>query len=125
MDVYVPLYRYPVRVVRQDPERDGLLFAGTEFGMFVSFDDGGRWQPLQANLPHTPITDLKVHRGDLVVATQGRSFWILDDLSTLRAVTDDVRGEAVHLFEPRPTTVARFGATGGDRWSWTSGSEKG
>jgi photosystem II stability/assembly factor-like uncharacterized protein len=105
----------PVRVVRQDPERDGLLYAGTEFGMFVSFDDGERWQSLQADLPRTPITDLRVHRGDLVVATQGRSFWILDDLSTLRAVSDAVLEEAVHAFEPRPTTVARFGAPGGDR----------
>jgi photosystem II stability/assembly factor-like uncharacterized protein len=74
-----------VRVVREDPEREGLLYAGTEFGVFVSFDDGSRWQPLQLNLPATPITDLKVAPGgDLAVATQGRSFWVLDDLGPLR-----------------------------------------
>lgn len=106
---------HPVRVVRQDPERDGLLYAGTEFGLFVSFDDGEHWQSLQADLPHTPVTDLRVHRGDLVVATQGRSFWILDDLSTLRQLQDDLRTRSLHVFEPRPVTVARFRATGGDR----------
>src|SRR3712207_346773 len=70
------------RVVREDPHRRGLLYAGTETGMFISFDDGERWQPFQLNLPHVPITDLAVHKRDrdLVVATQGRSFWVLDDL---------------------------------------------
>ena len=72
-----------VRVVREDPEQRGLLYAGTEFGIFASFDDGARWQPLRMNLPATPIMDLEVHRGDLVVATQGRSFWVLDDLTAL------------------------------------------
>ncbi|MFY9549686.1 MAG: glycosyl hydrolase, partial [Thermoanaerobaculia bacterium] len=76
----------PTRVVREDPERRGLLYAGTERGMFVSFDDGARWQPLQLNLPQIPITDLRVHRGDLVVSTQGRSLWILDDVTPLRAL---------------------------------------
>jgi hypothetical protein len=65
---------HPVRVVREDPDRPGLLYAGTEFGMFVSFDDGARWQTLQQNLPHTPITDLR------------RSFWILDDVTPLHAM---------------------------------------
>jgi len=73
-----------VRVVREDEAVQGLLYAGTEFGIFVSFDDGARWQPLRMNLPATPITDMRVHRGDLVVATQGRSFWVLDDLTPLR-----------------------------------------
>src|SRR5688500_3504851 len=65
---------HPTRVVREDPEREGLLFAGTEFGMFVSFDNGARWQSLQLNLPATPVTDLRVHQGDVVLSTQGRSF---------------------------------------------------
>ncbi|MEQ9399505.1 MAG: hypothetical protein RJQ04_10050 [Longimicrobiales bacterium] len=106
---------HPVRVVREDPDREGLLYAGTEFGMFVSFDAGRRWQPLQQNLPRTPITDLKVHRQDLVVATQGRSFWILDDLTPLHAMQDQIRGRTLHVFQPRDATLARFGATGGDR----------
>jgi photosystem II stability/assembly factor-like uncharacterized protein len=81
------------RVVREDPHRRGLLYAGTETGMFVSFDDGETWRPLQLNLPHTPVTDLAVHKRDrdLVVATQGRSFWILDDLPALHQMTDAMR----------------------------------
>ncbi len=75
---------HPTRVVREDPERAGLLYAGTEFGFFVSFDNGKRWQPLQQNLPGTPVTDIRVHRGDLVIATMGRSFWIMDNVSPLR-----------------------------------------
>jgi photosystem II stability/assembly factor-like uncharacterized protein len=83
-----------VRVVREDDAVPGLLYAGTEFGLFVSFDDGARWQALQMNLPVTPITDLKVHRDDLVVATQGRSFWILDDLTPLRVLARAFGGES-------------------------------
>ena len=75
---------HPTRVVREDPEKEGLLYAGTEFGFFVSFDNGRRWQPLQQNLPATPVTDVRVHRGDLVISTMGRSFWIMDDVSPLR-----------------------------------------
>jgi len=92
-----------VRVVREDPNRRGLLYAGTEFGMYVSFDDGNHWQPLQLNLPTTPITDIKVHRKDLVVATQGRSFWILDDVSPLHQITDEVAAADAHLYAPRTT----------------------
>ena len=77
---------HPTRVVREDPEREGLLYAGTEFGMFVSFDNGGRWQSLQQNLPATPVTDIRVHRGDLVISTMGRSFWIMDDIGPLRQI---------------------------------------
>ena len=62
--------------MREDPDREGLLYAGTEFGMFISFDNGAHWQSFQLNLPVTPITDIKVHHKDLVVATQGRAFWI-------------------------------------------------
>ncbi len=96
-----------VRVVREDPDRKGLLFAGTEFGLYVSFDDGGRWQPFQQKLPVTPVTDLQIRHGDLIVATQGRSFWILDDLSPLHQLSPETGARSIHLFEPRPTH--RFG----------------
>lgn len=90
------------RVVRADPQRRGLLYAGTESGMYVSFDDGARWQPFQVNLPITPITDLAVKENDLVVATQGRSFWILDDLTPLHQLDNTIAQRAMHLFRPRP-----------------------
>jgi photosystem II stability/assembly factor-like uncharacterized protein len=109
-----------VRAIREDPERRGLLYAGTEYGLYVSFDDGGRWQPLQLNLPITPITDLQVHEGDLVVATQGRSFWILDDLSPLRQLDEEVAGSDAHLFEPANAYRARFGY--GSRFGFTPDS---
>ncbi len=99
-----------VRVVREDPGRKGLLFAGTEFGLYVSFDDGVRWQPLELGLPATPITDLAIAEGDLVIATQGRSFWIFDDLSPLRQLDDATAAAAVHLFQPRD--AHRFGGGG-------------
>ncbi len=89
-----------VRVVREDPERKGLLYAGTEFGMYLSFDEGKTWQPFQKNLPITPITDMLVKEDDLVVATQGRSFWILDDLSPLRVLTEEIMAREAHLFKP-------------------------
>ncbi|MBI4541133.1 MAG: glycosyl hydrolase [Gemmatimonadetes bacterium] len=92
---------HPVRVVREDPERQGLLYAGTEFGMFVSFDDGRRWQSLQLNLPVTPVTDLAVHEKELVVSTQGRSIWILDDLTPLHQLGAEVPSARAHLFKPR------------------------
>ena len=78
-----------VRVVREDRERKGLLYAGTEFGMYVSFDDGKVWQRFQQNLPITPITDIALHRNDLVIATQGRSFWIMDDLTPIQKIEED------------------------------------
>ena len=92
-----------VRVVREDPKRRGLLYMGTETGMYVSFDDGGAWQSLQLNLPVVPITDLIVQRrmNDLVASTQGRSFWILDDLSPLQQGADGANG-GVRLFASRP-----------------------
>jgi hypothetical protein len=76
----------PTRVVREDPAREGLLYAGTEFGLFVSFDNGAHWQSLQQNLPVTPVTDIRVHRADLVLSTMGRSFWILDNVTPLRQI---------------------------------------
>jgi len=89
------------RVVRADSARRGLLYAGTERGVWVSIDDGASWQSLQRNLPVTPITDLAVKEGDLVAATQGRSFWVLDDLSPLHRLSPDVAREDVRLLEPR------------------------
>ena len=86
------------RVIREDPVRPGLLYAGTETGVYVSFD-GGSWQRLQINMPTVPISDLVVKGNDLVVATNGRSFWILDDLTVLRQATSDIKS-AMHLFEP-------------------------
>ena len=91
----IPAGHY-VRVVREDPARRGLLYAGGEFGVYVSFDDGSTWQSMQLDLPITPITDLAVKRGDLVVATQGRSFWILDDLSPLRQLSGQVVEADLH-----------------------------
>lgn len=90
-------------VVREDPSRPGLLYLGTENALYVSHDDGGRWTPLQGDLPHAPVHWLTVqpHFGDLVVGTYGRGFWILDDLSAVRQLDDDVLASGVHLFEPR------------------------
>ncbi len=106
---------HPVRVVREDPDRKGLLYAGTEFGMFVSFDDGAHWQSLQLNLPHVPVTDLLVHRQDLVVATQGRSFWILDDLTALHQISEQVGSSDMFLFKPRDTHRIEGRGFRGDR----------
>ena len=97
-----------VRVVREDPARRGLLYAGTERGLFVSLDDGASWQPFQRNLPPVPITDLQVKRGDLLVATQGRAFWILDDLTPLRTWSPPFAAETARLFTPRPTVRMRM-----------------
>ena len=90
----------PVDTVREDPVRKGLLFAGTENSVWVSFDDGDRWQSLQLNLPHTSMRDLWIHDNDLIVATHGRSFWILDDITPLREATDSVANAEAHLFTP-------------------------
>jgi photosystem II stability/assembly factor-like uncharacterized protein len=101
-----------VRVVREDTVRAGLVFAGTETGVHVSFDDGRAWQPLQLELPHVPITDLRVHGDDLVAATQGRAFWILDGLGPLRQIRQDLRlaERERHLFTP--DAGYRLGTTG-------------
>ena len=90
-----------VRAVREDPDRRGLLYAGTEYGMYVSFDGGERWQPFQLNLPVTPITDIAVYEQDLSVSTQGRSFWILDDLTPLHHLTGEVTASEAYLYPPR------------------------
>jgi hypothetical protein len=89
-----------VRAVREDPKRRGMLYAGTERGIFVSFDDGAHWRSMHLNMPNVPVHDLVVKNDDLVVATHGRSFWILDDVSPLRQFGDSVAGEDVHLYKP-------------------------
>ncbi|MGB6247517.1 MAG: hypothetical protein WBF54_00295 [Terriglobales bacterium] len=94
-----------VRAVREDPRKKGLLYSGTERGVFVSFDDGAHWRSLQINLPITPVHDLVVKNDDLVLATHGRAFWILDDVSPLREFADSIAKEDMHLY--RPTTAYR------------------
>jgi len=102
------------RVIREDPNRRGLLFAGTETGVYVSFDDGGLWQPLQLNLPVVPITDLIIHKRekDLIAATQGRSFWVLDDLPMLYQLADAAKSDA-YLFKPEDNYRLPGGGGGG------------
>ncbi|HYC50976.1 MAG TPA: hypothetical protein VEB19_07710 [Gemmatimonadaceae bacterium] len=110
----------PTRVVREDPHRQGLLYAGTEFGMYVSLDDGGTWQKFMQNMPVVPINDIKVHRQDLVIATQGRGFWILDNLTPLHtyalasrtSTTAEARAMAgpAYLFQPREQFRVRYSA---------------
>ena len=88
------------RVLRADPKRAGLLYAGTETGMYISFDDGRSWQRFQLNLPIVPITDLTIKNDNLIAATQGRSFWIIDDLTPLHQLSDKVAGSDSYLFRP-------------------------
>jgi photosystem II stability/assembly factor-like uncharacterized protein len=104
----------PTRVVREDPDRQGLLYAGTEFGMYISFDNGGRWQSFQLNMPNVPINDIKVHQKDLVIATQGRAIWIFDNVTALHQLTPQVTPTSPYLFKPRDgyktrTDPGRFG----------------
>jgi photosystem II stability/assembly factor-like uncharacterized protein len=110
-----------VRAVRQDPKKRGLLYAGTESGVYVSFNDGADWRPLKLNLPTTPVHDLIMKGNDLVVATHGRAFWILDDLSPLRQFSDDVSKKNVHLYTPGPAYRIQAGATGEHRPSKRTG----
>ena len=102
----------PVWVVREDPEREGLLYAGTEFGLHVSFNDGQTWQSLQQNLPVTRVPDLKVKDDDLVIATHGRSFWVMYDLTPLRQMSDRVAEAEAHLFSPPAAYLV--GSAGGE-----------
>ena len=101
----------PTRVVRVDPDRAGLLYAGTEFGMYVSFDNGAHWQSFQMNLPITPVTDIKVAHDALVISTQGRSFWVLDNLTPLHQLNARVAAAPAYLFKPEP--AIRHGGRGG------------
>lgn len=110
----------PVRVVREDPDRAGLLYAGTEFGLFISFDDGATWQPFQLDLPVTPVTDIEVYRQDLALSTMGRGFWVLDDLTPLHEIGADgsvAAGDGAHLFEGRPQYRTRPGRNSGFEWA--------
>ena len=91
------------RVVRADPKRKGLLYAGTEEGMYLSFDDGANWQPFQLNLPLVPITDLAIKNDNLIAATQGRSIWMIDDLTPLHQLTEQVAASSVNLYKPLPS----------------------
>ncbi|HEX6575693.1 MAG TPA: glycosyl hydrolase, partial [Gemmatimonadaceae bacterium] len=102
------------RVVREDPDKRGLLYAGTERGVWVSFNNGDSWQTLRRNLPIVPVHDLAVKEGDLVAATHGRSFWILDDLSALHQLTPTITTQKAHLFKPRNVYRANFGGGGGN-----------
>ncbi|MGH2532462.1 MAG: WD40/YVTN/BNR-like repeat-containing protein, partial [Thermomicrobiales bacterium] len=102
IDNGIPAHDF-TRVIRADPERQGLLYAGTETGIYVSVDDGANWRPFQLNLPVTPIHDLLVTGSDLVAATHGRSFWILDDLTPMRALAAGVPDGEPYLFAPRET----------------------
>jgi photosystem II stability/assembly factor-like uncharacterized protein len=100
------------RVIRADPARAGLLYAGTESGLYISFDDGGRWSAFQCNLPIVPITDLAIKNGDLIVATQGRSFWLLDDLTPIHQWTSELFEKEIQLLATRPTIRMRGGGSG-------------
>lgn len=91
----------PTRVVREDPDREGLLYAGTEFGLYISFDNGANWQPFNLNMPQVPINQILVHNKDLIVATQGRSNWILHNLSALHTLSASTHAEALHVYAPR------------------------
>lgn len=110
---------YPVRVVREDPEREGLLFAGTEYGLFVSYDDGANWKSFQNNLPVTPITDIKLHRNDLVLSTMGRGFWILDNVSVLQ---QNNTAEKLTIYSPEQTIRYRMRSYGDAIPNFESGS---
>jgi len=108
------------RVLRADPKREGLLYAGTETGMYISFDDGDSWQPFQLNLPIVPITDLAVKNDNLIAATQGRSFWIIDDLTPLHQLSKEVAGSDFYLYEPMPSYRIRGGQRGESKTAGTN-----
>ncbi len=99
-------------MVREDPDKRGLLVAGTERGVWYSPDDGAHWQTLRLNLPIVPVHDLTFKEGDLVLATHGRSFYVMDDISTLEQMSDAVTASAAHLFKPRDQY--RLASGGGD-----------
>lgn len=105
------------RVLRADHKRAGLLYAGTESGMYISFDDGASWKPFQLNLPIVPITDLTIKHNNLIAATQGRSFWLIDDLTPLHQLSDEVTKNAFHLY--KPMAGYRMGAG----WGWSRPSK--
>jgi hypothetical protein len=102
-----------VHTVKEDPMRQGLLFAGTELGVHISFDDGEHWQPFQLNLPTTSMRDFEIYQNDLIVATHGRGFWVIDDISPLRQINDTIAGADAYLFKP------------GDYINFTQGGDNG
>ena len=107
------------RCLRADPKRPGLLYAGTEYGMYISFDDGANWQSFQQNLPMVPKTDLTIKDNDLVVATQGRSFWIIDDLGVIQQLDRSIVDKNQHVFQVKPTIRIP-----GNRFSQSFGTPK-
>ncbi|MBV9436953.1 MAG: glycosyl hydrolase, partial [Acidobacteria bacterium] len=111
-----------VHSVRTDPKRKGMLYAGTESGIYVSFDDGANWQPLQLNLPHTPVFDTAIHGNDLIAATHGRAFWVLDNITPLRQANAQIPTESAHLYTPAPAVREHGGGGfGGGRSSGPAG----
>ncbi|MEQ9424819.1 MAG: glycosyl hydrolase [Cyclobacteriaceae bacterium] len=104
---------YYTRAIRADPMRKGLLYAGTEWGMYVSFDDGQSWQPFQLNLPVTSIRDLHVRDNNLIAATHGRSFWMIDDLTPLHQLNDQIKDKNAHLYQPKDSYRMAQGGWGG------------
>ena len=106
---------HPMHVVREDPEKEGLLYAGTWYGAFISFDQGKHWQSLQQNLPATPVTDFKVHHNDLIASTMGRAFWIMDDVAPLRQIAASVIKSPVRMKTSEQNDVGhRLGGAGTD-----------
>ncbi len=110
---------YPVRVVREDPKREGLLFAGTEYGLFISYNDGANWEAFQNNLPVVPITDMKLHRNDLVLSTMGRGFWILDNASMLQNYD---KSAGLSIYSPESSIRYRMRSYGDDVPDFETGS---
>ncbi|MEL7117847.1 MAG: glycosyl hydrolase [Bacteroidota bacterium] len=108
------------RVVRADPKRKGLLYAGTETGMYVSFDDGTSWTPFQMNLPIVPITDLTIKNDNLIAATQGRSLWIIDDLTPLHQLSDEIAAKDFYLYQPMPSYRMSGGGRPGSKTQGTN-----
>ena len=105
-----------MRAIAEDPSKKGLLYAGTEFGAFVSFNDGGDWNSLQLNLPNVPITDMEVTQNDLAISTQGRGFWLLDKINILQELNNiNKNPEKVHLFKPETAYRTNIGS------GWRSG----
>jgi hypothetical protein len=102
-----------VHVIREDPDREGLLFAGTERGVFISFDDGDHWQPLQLNLPVTSMRDVQIYSGDLILATHGRGIWVLDDISALRQADPSVAQQRAYLYQPSDAVLVDQGGDNG------------
>ncbi|HEX7020697.1 MAG TPA: hypothetical protein VF159_11830, partial [Gemmatimonadaceae bacterium] len=96
----------PLRVIREDPVRRNLLFAGTETGAYLSFDGGAHWQSFSRNLPVVPVTDVEIRHDDIYASTEGRAFWAMDDITPLRTLTEQIARQDVHLFTPRPALLA-------------------